>query len=377
MPDLRVVSRRRTSAALVALALMLAPAAHAQPAVKAWTPAHMDSISAWAHRAREMFRSNTGDSLGGENFRAYQLVGRIGQNLLASLGRGNMSQAAAVEPVIDSLGFDTEISTDPTLPFFALLMVRNPYRPNADVTGFLYWWVQNVLHYQGVRFTSGRNVIMRVWRTADADKPFSWAIVENARYGSRPLEFSLLRMGANGLFWTADQYPGYGPDMGGRGDAAFVDVSNDGIPELVTWTRTAGDSLFSECRACPGLLSEQLWVERPTGFELEESRVMPSAYANFVLFIRFLREGNRTAAARLLAEPAKITEAIANGWATGRGPGLWRVLNVEADGSWPRWIVVRFGKGAAAKSWVIHFVVKDGRWIIRDWSLERPAVRAR
>jgi hypothetical protein len=363
--------------ALLCAVLLVGPGlavAHAEPRVRAWTPSNMDSLSAWAQRARSMFRTNTGDSLGGDNYRAYQLVGKIGQNLLASLGRGNMTQAWAVEPVIDSLGLDTEISADVTLPYFALLMVRNPLRSTADVSGFIYWYVGNVLHYQGVRFTSGRNVVMRVWHTRNPDKPFSCGIIENARYGSKPLEFSLLRMSENGLFWTADQYPGYGLDLGGRGDAVFADLNNDGVPELVTWSRATGDSLFTECRECPGLLTERTWAERVEGFEIEESRLVPSAYANFVLFIRLLREGNRAGAARLLANPAKVSEAIANGWDKGSGRFLWRVLNVENDETWPHWIVVRNGRGESAKSWVIHFVVKDGRWIIQDWVQEQRQV---
>jgi hypothetical protein len=221
---------------------------------------------------------------------------------------------------------------------------------------------------------------MRVWRTRHQDQPYSWGILENTRYGSKPLEFSLLRLAGNGLFWTAAQYPGFGPDMGGRGDGAFADLNNDGVPELVTWSRTSGDSLFTECRECPALITERTWSERPQGFDIVESRLMPTAYANFVAFIRFLRDGNRTGAARLLATPSKVQEAIANGWDKGAGRPQWRVINAEPDETWPRWITVRFGRGETAKNWVIHFVVRDGRWIIRDWVQEKtaaPQVQAR
>ena len=74
-----------------------------------------------------MFRANPGDSLGGTNFLAYQQVGKIGRHLLSSLGRGNMAQAFAVEGVIDSLGLDSEVCVDITMPHFALIMVRNPF----------------------------------------------------------------------------------------------------------------------------------------------------------------------------------------------------------------------------------------------------------
>ncbi len=367
-------------AALLAAVAALAALPHGSGAasrVKPWTPASADSLSAWATQARAWFRANTGDSLGGTNFLAYQQVGRMGRDLLRALGRGNLSQAHAIEPVLDSLGLDTEVAMDPLLPYFALVMVRNPFRPSADVAGFLYWFQGHDLRYQGVRFTSGRGLSMRVWRTRYETKPYSWGIVENARNHSLPVEFSLMRLSSNGLFWTADQYPGQGPDLGGRGDAAFADLNNDGIPELVTWTRAAQDSTFRVCEDCPSLITERTWAERERGFEVVESRIVPTAFANFVAFTRYLREGNRAAAARLVADPARVAQAIALGWNRVDGPGAWRVTGVEKDETWPHWIVVRHGEGNEARSWVVHFVVKDGRWIIQDWVEDRSAVGAR
>jgi hypothetical protein len=353
--------------------LLLPAAARAVPAVQPWTPAGADSISTWAVRARAGFRANTGDSLGGDNFRAYELVGRIGRQLLRSLGRGNFAQAPAIEGVIDSLGLDTDVAVDPTSPYFALMMVHNPFRPSADVSGFLYWFLGNDLRYQGVRFTSGRNLVTRIWRTAYDDKPYSWGIIENARNGPGRLKFTLLRLAQTGYFWTADQFPSRGGDFGERGDATFADLNNDGVPEVVSWSVADPDSLFNECMGCPKLLTERTWNERYEGFELTESRLVPSTYATWVLFIRLMRAGNNTAAARLLADPAKITEAVANHWSQGSARGLWQTLNVEPGQTWPHWIAVRRGRGREAQSWVVHFVVKDGRWLIRDWLKEQPA----
>jgi len=365
---------RRRAVLVSCLALGLCAwsgAAVAAPQLKPWVPAGMDSISAWAVEARTLFRANTGDSLGGANFNAYVRVGRIGRQLLSSLGRGNLSQAYAVEPVIDSLGLDTEIAVDVTYPYFAVLMVRNPFRAKADVAGFLYWYQGNDLRFQGVRFTSGRNVAMRVWRTRNPEQPWSWGLVENTRHASLPVQLSLLRLSSNGYFWTAAQYPGNGPDLGGRGDASFADLNNDGVPELVSWTNATQDSTFQVCEACPRLVTERTWAERLDGFELVESRLVPSGFANFVAFTRFLRDGNRASAARLLADPAKVEEAITLGWNRVTGKGAWRVTAVEQNETWPHWIVVRHGRGPAAKSWVVNFVLRDGRWIIRDWVREK------
>jgi hypothetical protein len=357
----------------LALGLLLPAAASAAPQVQPWMPSNLDSLSAWAVRARAFFRANTGDSIGGNNIVAYEFVAKIGRDLLRSLGRGNFSQAMAVEPVIDSLGLDVNVAIDPTAPYFALIMVHNPFRPHADVSGFVYWWAQNDLRLQGVRFESGRDLLMRVWHTAYPDKPYSWCIVENSHYGAGPLMVTMLRLSQNGYFWMADQYPGRGPEPEARGDAAFADLNDDGNPELVTWTQAEPDTLFTECMGCPRLVTESTWVERHEGFELSETRLAPSTYATFVLFLHLLRQGNRAAASRLLTDPSRVTDAIAARWDQGGGHGLWEVVNSEPGENWPHWMVVRRGHGSAARSWVIHFVARDGRWLVHDWIEERHA----
>lgn len=363
------------------LALAAPGVSRGAPAVRVWTPTGIDSITSWAVQARTAFRANTGDSLGGSNFQAYLYAGRIGRHLLSQLGRGNMTQAYAVEPVIDSLGLDTEIAVDPAAPYFAMLSVRNPFNLQADVVGFLYWFQGNDLRFQGVRLTSGRSLGMRVWRTADSRHPWSWGVLENTRHASLPVEFTLLRLSTNGMFWTADQFPGNGIELGGRGDATFADLNNDGVPELVSWTQAGQDSTFLPCETCPRLISERTWTERDGGFELLESRVMPSAFATFVTFTRFLREGSRAAALRLVASPALVDQAITQGWDKVSGKNAWRITGVERNETWPHWIVVRHGRGAEAKGWVVNFVFRDGRWIIQDWVREKvttpPQVQAR
>src|SRR5881397_1635731 len=52
-------------------------------------PSHLsvpgDSLAAWATEARSHFHSNAGDSVGGTNYRAYELVGQMSRRLLRSL----------------------------------------------------------------------------------------------------------------------------------------------------------------------------------------------------------------------------------------------------------------------------------------------------
>lgn len=368
--------RARVVALLVPILLATAPlAAHAAPTIQPWMPTGMDSIDVWASLARAGFRANRGDSVTGSNADPYIQVSKISYQLLRSLGKSGMVQAPAIRPLIDSLGLEVEVVIEPTLPHFALVMVRNPYRFSAQAIGFFFWYTENKLRYQGVKFESGRGIAMRVWRTRFNNQPFSWGVLENVRNGSLPLGFTLLRMSSNGFFWTAENYPGgLGPDPGGRGDATLTDVNNDGIPELITWTAETGDSTVISCPACPHLITEQTWAERLDGFEPIESRLLPSAFANFVAFIRMLRDGNRSGATRLVAAPELVAQALADGWGRGGGPGDWRVVATEPDETWPHWIVVRHGSGAAAKSWVVHFTLREGRWILNDWAEQRASV---
>jgi hypothetical protein len=124
---------------------------------------------------------------------------------------------------------------------------------------------------------------------------------------------------------------------------------------------------------CPRLTTERTRVERENGFELNEARLVPSTYATWVLFLGLLRSGSSAGAARLLADPSRVSEAIANRWDKGAGKGLWQLVSVEPNTTWPHWMVVRRGHGAEAQSWVVHFILKDGRWIIRDWIKEKSS----
>src|SRR5262245_16739886 len=174
-----VVGRLGVSVLAVACLGLLAAVrpAPAQP-IRPWTPPSSDSLLAWAAEARVRFRANTGDSVGGENFKPYDLVGQISRRMLRALGRGNMLQAHAIEPAIDSLGLDTEVAIDPTQPTFVLVMVHNPFRPKAESVAWLYWYRQKDLRAQGVSFRSGHEPRMRVWYSGDSSTPYEWVVLD-------------------------------------------------------------------------------------------------------------------------------------------------------------------------------------------------------
>jgi hypothetical protein len=372
---LRLKGVRRAAATLAALvciglcgAAWLSPA-RAQP-IRPWTPPSSDSLLAWAAQARARFQTNLGDSIGGENLRAYELVSRIARRMIRALGRPNMIQAHAIEPAIDSLGLDTEVAIDPAMPTFVLVMVHNPFRPKAQSVGWLFWFRQNDLRVQGVSFLSGREPRTRVWYSAAASSPYEWAVLDRTseREG---YNFTLLRLDNQGYYWRADQYEGAGPDLRDASEAGFMDINRDGRPELMVWSRVEPESLFEACSSCPELFNERMYTLARPGYQLDDSRMLPSSYSTFVLFIRLLRQQNRVAAGRLLEDAAKLDRAIALGWAGGRGRGLWKVENAEPDRAWPTWLAVRFRAPKGEQRWIVHFTQKEGRWVIKDWIQEQ------
>src|SRR5262245_6006561 len=300
---------------LALFALLVAFDARAQSRlVKPWTPPGIDSLYASAAEIRVMFQKADGDTVGGENYRPYDRVSFMVRRLLRDLGKDRMAQALQVKIALDSLGIDTQMAQDPKDPSFILLLVRNPWRPNAKCVGFIYWWRGPTdLRMQGVLFFGGAQPEIRVWWTGEGTGPYEMGVIDRARTGPPNLHFTLARMDPNGNYWDLIQYEGNGPYLGGVGDASWVDLYQDGIPELATWVRTANDSMFSECPECPRLVTETTWVRRHSGFEGLEQRIVPTPYATFSFFVHLLVGGQKSAAARLLARPAKVDSAVALG----------------------------------------------------------------
>ena len=345
---------------------VLPPVADAQR-VRPWVPPFADSLTLWAAEARVRFAANTGDSVGGANYEAYERVGVMGRRLLRALGKTHMAQAHAIEAVLDSLGLDTEVAIDPANPRFVLLMVHNPLRASAKAVGFFYWYRGEDLRLEGAAFDGGHAPKVRVWWTGRRNYAYEWGVIDRRRDTRRTLGFTLLRLSEDGYYWNLTQYAGNGPDLGEAGDAAWADINADGVPELVTWARAPIDSLFELCNGCPGLIYERTYVARQEGFTFNDERLLPTPLASFALFVRLLREQNRSAAARLLEDPAKLALAVAQGWATGGGRGVWRVESFEEGESWPTWLGIRFKGGKDKPLYIVRFTQKEGRWVIREW----------
>jgi hypothetical protein len=372
----------RLAALALLLSFILAPTPRAQQVVQvpplregSAVASHpdADSVSTWAAQAKAAFQSNLGDSAGGENYPPYERIGFIGRRLLRSLGRKDLLQAHAVQPALDSLGLVTEVATDPASPTFALLMVRNPARVTADAVGFLYWYRGDDLRIQGVVFKGGHHPRMRVWQTGQAQYPFEWGILDETRDGLQ--RFTMLRLSPRGTVWGIQQDEESFPLMGEPGEAVWVDLNRDGPPEFVSWTSAPTDSLFTECASCPKLLTERTFIEGGEGFEMQDQRLLPTPYATLVYFVRLLIDGKLAQAEKLVRDPAKVREAVAQGWNKRVVRKPWTVEYGEIDQAWPRRLALRFEGPNGVKRYGMVFAMREGHWIIDNWFVPRAIER--
>jgi hypothetical protein len=186
---------------------------------------------------------------------------------------------------------------------------------------------------------------------------------------------TLFRMNDRGLNWSIVQTPDQGPDLTGAGEAAWVDLNADDRPELVAWIKGENDTLFDACLDCPGIIHEEIYTEFHEGLRLHDMRILPTPYSTFTLFIRLLADGNRTAAARLLKDPARLEEAIADGWGLRRQAKAWKLEYTEEE-RWPSWLEFLHHGPNGDRRYVVHFELKGGRWIIRDWVTPHRSIPA-
>ena len=205
----------------------------ARSASSCWAPPPPPAPSAWSGSAASPRRTRSscgpcrrrrastatgGTARAARTTAAYEKVGLIGRRLLRAQGRRDLLLAPAIRPTLDSLGFVTEVATDPASPTFALLMVRDPEHPAAEAVGYLYWFRENDLRMQGVLFRGGRRPRMRVWWTGKADRPYEWGVVdETAARGQR---FTLLRLRAERRALGHPAGRGALPDAGRGGGGA-------------------------------------------------------------------------------------------------------------------------------------------------------------
>jgi hypothetical protein len=184
-----------------------------------------------------------------------------------------------------------------------------------------------------------------------------------------------LRLSPNDEVWGVQQDEEDYPLLGEPGEAVWLDLNQDGLPEFVSWTRSATDSLFTECADCPKLLTEHTFVEGGEGFELQDERLLPTPYAALVYFVRLLIDGRLAQAEKLVRDPARVREAVAQGWNQRVVRKPWYVEYGEEGEHWPRRLELRFEGPHGVKRYGVIFAKREGRWIIDNWFEPRAVGR--
>jgi hypothetical protein len=368
----RCARARASFPGLAALAVLaLAGPARAQ-SPRPWNPPGQDSVQVLASEARLLFRRADVDTIDERNIVPFERVGQVARRLLRRLGRQNMLSAPSIEPTLDSLGFDTDVVHDPDLPSIVFVLVRNPDRLSMQAVGYLLWFRGPDLRMQGIAFPPSVRPKLESWWSGTPNSPYAAAIVYHERGSSGRLGFKYLRLSPDGFFWNLVQYEGNGPELGAHGDASFTDLDGDGRPELVSFSHAPSDSVLMVEAPVQPILREAIYTDRGQGFVVHDARIVPGPLSTLRLFIGSLRHGEREAARRLLVNPDFLELAVAAGWATGRSPRTFVVDRQEEGQPWPQWLGARVAGPTGERRWVFHFVLRDGRWLIREWRAEQP-----
>jgi hypothetical protein len=369
MPSIPHLFARLPRAATLSLFVMLACAAWTPASaqiIKTWAP-QGDSLTPMASSARIRFQRQQGDSLAGDNYEAFEIVGGLGRKLFAALGKAHLSQAHAVQATLDSLGLDVEVATDPATPHIVFMLVRNPFRRSSDAVGFLYWLRGDQMHMQGASFPPGHGPVLRAWWTGRQDSPYEAAVLFNNAHADDNLALDLFRMDPKGYYWSLVQYAGHGPEFGRGARATFADANVDGQPEIVAYQPAETDSFFTLVSGVPPIVQELTFTERPEGFVLHDMRAVPGTTETLRLFTALLVQGDPTRARRLLLRPAALDTLLRIGWGKHHERGAFTVEYGEPFQPWPEWLEMRVRQDSGVARWIVHFWIEDGRWVIRDF----------
>ncbi len=362
--------RSRGPAALV-FATTLCAAAFALPAAaqspKPWVPAG-DATLQEVTTARMKFQRQPGDSVGGENYQAFDIVGRVARRMLQQLGNRHFDRAGELEADLDSLGLDTEVAVDASMPSVVVVLVRNPFKLSSGAVAFLYWQVGDDLRIQGVGCPPCRDLRMRTWYTSRQEAPYELCMLYEAKGAEPRPGMKLLRMSPDGRFWNLVQYEGNEPDFGPHAQLAFVDANLDGRPEILSYHPVDRDSFFQVRPGLPPIVNEFLYTERPEGFVLHDARTLPGPLQALRFFAAAMSAKQYDQAKTWLLHPETIASATENGWSDLHGREAWVVEYGEEGQAWPEWVEVRTNDKPEPRRWIFRFYIDDaGRWVIRDW----------
>ena len=355
-----------TTAWLLAAAV---PPASAQ-APRPWVPPGADSIQALVSEAKVRFREARTDTITEQSIVPFERVAQAARRLLRRFDRQDLIAAPRIEATLDSLGLDTDVVHDPSLPSIVLVMIRNPNRPSMQAVGYLMWYRGADLRMQGMSFPPAVQPRLRTWWSAYQGSPYSAAIVYRGRGDQPRLGFKYLKLSADGFYWDLVQYEGNGPDLGVAGDVAWADLNRDGRPELISYSPAPPDSVLTVEPPVQPVVREVIFTEGPRGFLPHDGRFVPGPLETLRQFLLALRAGEHDRARRLLMNPDFLEFARAAGWASARSPRSFVVDRQQENLPWPEWLGARVTGTTGTRRWVFHFALREGRWLIKDWIAE-------
>jgi len=358
-----------------ALLLVAVAEARAQ-SPKPWVPPGQDSIQALVSEAKVRFRQAKTDTITEQNIVPFERVGQAARRLLRRMDRNELLAAPRIEATLDSLGLDTDVVNDPSLPSIVLVMIRNPDRPSMQAVGYLLWYRGVDLRMQGMSFPPAVRPQLRAWWSAYQGSPYSIGIVYRTRGTTPKLGFKYLKLSADAFFWDLVQYEGNGPDLGVAGDVAWADLNGDSRPELLSYSPAPPDSVLTVERPVQPVIREAIFTEGTRGFVPHDARYVPGPLETLRQFVYSLRAGENERARRLLMNPDFLEFARAAGWASTRSPRSFVVDRQQEGVPWPEWLGARVTGTTGVRRYVFHFALHDGRWLIKDWIAEeapRPA----
>jgi hypothetical protein len=343
-------------------AVCLPVAASAQnllPGVQPWRPTDIDSTTIWLNEARALLEASTSPTLGDPELRAYGLLNRVTQVHFQELGPRGMAAAPVLHTALDSVGLRIEMTQDPTSPSFTLVHFLNPISDHFASLAYLYWFRGDELLAQPINLMGGRRPSLRVYWLGLPNAPYEAGLIHHEGEGIRrsPV-ISILRLAPNAGMWFPVQMGTDAIRLGGVGEAVWVDVNGDGIPEAASWTEYSPGAPFEFCDSpdCPHILSESLFARRQNGlFGLLKQQQLATPVHALVEFAQAIINEDDAAARAWSANAEAVEAAQGLGWPRIQGETAFSILRDREAGG---------GQDRIRVDAEIYFVNERGKWLI-------------
>ena len=334
-----------------------------------WRPTTEDSLRIWAQEGLSILQSSESERLGDREIHAYGLLNRLAGHYLSRLGPKRMRGVGYLHTVFDSLGIKLEISQDPDLPAFTMIHFLHPVAEGLASLAYLYWFRGEELLFQPINLRGGGEPQFEVWWEGSTKHPYEAGIVYYEGKGIlRTPVFVRLQLAPDASAWIPAQGKDRALKLGGIGQAGWIDIDQDGTPEIWSWSQFEPDSVFSLCSQpdCPRLWASRMFVRRPKiGYQMVELKLIDSPLTALILFVRALREGTDDQALNLVTDPELIAQANQMGWGKIQERGAFKVARRRREPGWG--YQLRFAvqvRDLPALAIEASFENQNGKWLI-------------